>query len=124
MSQNIVISSFKFVLVEIIGEVLYFPIWWYTKGAQKFFLFFWQKIVATQRGLGVGIWLVNLFTPMYGQADWPGRLISFFVRLFQIIVRFLALVIWTLFMIIIFLFWLMLPLLVAYQIYYVVINFS
>ncbi|MEK7072199.1 MAG: hypothetical protein AAB969_01370 [Patescibacteria group bacterium] len=124
MSRNLVISSLKFVLVEIIGEILYFPIWWYTKGAKKFFLFFWQKVVVTQRGLGVGVWLANLFRPMYGQTDWQGQIISFIIRIFQIIVRSIVLIIWTLVLILAFLFWLLLPLLVAYQIYQVVINFS
>ena len=123
MAQNIMTTSIKLVLVEIIGDILYFPIWWYTRGARKFLLFFWQKIVFAQRSLGVGVWLANLFKPMYGQNDLSGQIISFFVRMFQIIVRFIALVIWSLILFLAFLFWLLLPLLTAYQIYQVLINF-
>jgi len=31
--------------------------------------------------VGLRVWLKNLFAPMFGQTDWQGRLISFFMRL-------------------------------------------
>lgn len=122
MSQSLVINSIKFVAIELIGDILYFPIWWYSRGAKKFFIFFWQKIVSMQSGLGVSVWLTNIFTPMYGQADLAGRIISFFIRLFQVVIRFIILIIGSLVLTITFVIWLLLPVIVAYQIYRIAIN--
>lgn len=40
--------------------------------------------------LGVLLWLRNLFVPMFGQHDWQGRLVSFLIRLVQLIARGIA----------------------------------
>jgi len=121
-NQGLVLSSIKFVTIEIIGDILYFPIWWYTRGAKKSFLFFWNEIVATQKGLGVGIWIKNLFRPMFAQADWQGKIISFLMRVAQIIIRSIALVFWTVILLVAFFAWLVLPIFIIYQIYQVLIN--
>lgn len=117
MTQNVALSLIRFIVIELIGDIAYFPIWWYSRGAKKFFLFFWSKIVVNQKRLGVGIWLTNLFTPMYGQADFQGKIISFFVRFFQIIIRSIILIVWTAILLVVFILWLLLPLIIAYQLY-------
>jgi len=61
------------------------------------------------RELGLTIWIKNIFRPMFGQYDWQGRIISFFVRVFQIIVRFVIFLFWILFSIIIFFLWILIP---------------
>ncbi len=86
MAENFFISSGK-VLAQVVGEILYFPIWWYSVGFfrhLKAVFNFWRN---QEKALGFSIWLKNLFVPMYGQYDWLGRLISFCVRLVQIIFR-------------------------------------
>jgi hypothetical protein len=45
--------------------------------------------------LGLGVWLSNLFVPMYGTTDLAGRLIIFLVRFFMVLLRGLYLMIWT-----------------------------
>jgi len=124
MTQNIFLSLIKFTAIDLIGELLYFPIWWYSVGAKKFALFFLQQAVSAQRRLGVGVWASNLFKPMYAQADWQGKLISFIIRIFQIIIRIIALVIWLVLLLIAFIIWLLAPLLIIYQIYRVLINLA
>ena len=49
-SQHLVISSTRFLLLDIIGDVLVFPVWWYTKGLadvamrmSQAFLDFWMS---------------------------------------------------------------------------------
>lgn len=77
-------------LRRLLGEILYFPIYWYGPG----FLVFiksWTNIVSGwQQALGFSVWLKNIFTPMYGQRDFAGRLISFIMRFVQIIFRGIA----------------------------------
>ena len=106
----------KFVGVELIGDALYWPLWWYTEGLLNAGRFCLNEIVVQAERLGLTIWVANIFTPMFGQYDLEGRLISFFMRLVQIIIRGIALLVWAVVMLGLFLGWLLLPLLIAYQI--------
>lgn len=94
-------------------DIVYFPIWWYTKGL----VFFANKVLnlfrAGNENLAPGVWLKNIFVPMYGQYDWQGRLISFLVRLVQIIFRVIALLVWVLICLVILAVWFVFPLLVT-----------
>lgn len=116
MASNIAYTSLQYVLVELIGDILYWPIWWYSKGLIKTALFCLDQIKDQEQRLGISIWLKNLFTPMFGQYDIEGRLISFFARLIQIIFRVFLLIIWVVIMLILFLIWLVLPIFIVYQI--------
>ncbi|HOX96861.1 MAG TPA: hypothetical protein PL066_00695 [bacterium] len=70
-------------------DLLYFPIWWYTRGFVRFAKAFGNSLRYKWQELGVGVWIKNLFVPMFGVHDISGRLISFFMRLVNIIGRFL-----------------------------------
>ena len=45
--------------------------------------------------LAIGVWTKNIFVPMFGMHDWQSRIISFFMRVVQIIGRSIALCILT-----------------------------
>lgn len=97
------------VAVQVVWEFLYFPLWWYTIGFGRFFkgiLNFWRN---KQAALGFWVWLKNIFVPMYGQHDFAGRAISFFIRVIQIIYRGVAMIFWLLIGLVIALLWLLLP---------------
>lgn len=82
------------IIIKKLGEIIFFPIWWYSLGFVGFIkkeVKFWLN---QEKALGFSIWLKNIFVPMYGQADWAGRLISFFIRLVQIIARGILLLFW------------------------------
>lgn len=68
--------------------------------------------------LAPGLWLANLFVPMFGQYDFQGWLVSFFMRLVQIIARAFALALWLGVCLAFFFVWLALPVLVFYGIFY------
>lgn len=53
--------------------------------------------VYTSRQLAVGVWVKNLFVPMFGLHDWQSRLISVFMRALQILIRGFAMVLWVAF---------------------------
>lgn len=103
---------------EFIGEILYFPLWWYTGGLFKLLNGLKNFITNRAKELTIAVWLKNLFTPMYGQYDWQGRLISFFIRFFQIIFRGIILFIWTVIALAVLLLWLVWPVVVLYEIVY------
>ena len=98
-------------IVQIIGKILYFPVWWYTVGLSRFVRNAWQFLRNREKSLSLLVWAKNLFVPMYGQRDWAGRLISFLVRIVQIIARGLAVFFWLMFIILVILLWLIVPIL-------------
>jgi hypothetical protein len=104
------------VIIDFIKDILYFPLWWYSAGTAEAFLFALNKIHNGARQLGLKVWVANLFRPMFGQYDITGRIISFFIRLVQIIVRSIMMVVWIALMLILFLIWLALPPFIIYQI--------
>jgi hypothetical protein len=109
MAQKVTGSLARDILLETVREILYFPAWWYTVGLGKAANFSWHRVKNMEIRLGVGIWIKNLFTPMFGQRDIAGKMISFFIRVFQIIFRSIALVLWSAVMAALFLFWVALP---------------
>ena len=109
-------STARFIGVDLIGDVLYYPVWWYTKGLINTARACVRSVAAQEERLGVSIWISNIFTPMFGQYDWEGRLISFFARVVQIIVRGVALLVWAVLILGLVIVWLLLPLLIVYEI--------
>lgn len=115
MTNNFVFYGTK-ILTELARDIVFFPLWWYTKGLVK--MFGWAKRFLDDRlkALALLVWIKNIHRPMYGQYDWQGVLISFFMRLIQIIVRSIAMLFWLIFVVIVLLFWVALPLAVAYEV--------
>lgn len=113
--SSIIFDSGK-ILTEFIFELLYFPIWWYSRGLLKMLL--WSKNFLSRKikSTGLLIWLKNIFTPMYGQNDWAGILISFITRILQIIFRSLAMLFWIIWSIGIIALWLIFPIIVILEI--------
>jgi hypothetical protein len=76
---------------EVVGEVIRFPVWWYSAGLVhtiKTLFGVWRNYA---RRLAVGVWARNILVPMYGQYNFQGRLISVFIRSVQIFIRSLLL---------------------------------
>jgi hypothetical protein len=103
--------------IEALLDVFYFPIWWYTGGVWRALQFCFDMLKEGNDNFAPGLWLHNIFVPMYGQHDWQGRIISFFMRLAQVFARTVALFIWFIVCVIFFLIWLALPLIVVMGIF-------
>ena len=111
-------SNFIKIFIDIILDIIYFPFWWYSAG-----FWFALKKVATflsnqQKSLGIFIWLKNIFVPMYGQRNLSGFLISFFMRIIQIIFRSLIMIFYLLLSLVYLIIWLGLPIAVVWEIVY------
>ena len=100
---------FQRLLGEALLDVLYFPLWWYSGGLKHAGVKCWQWMKIGNRTLAPGLWLGNIFVPMFGQTDWQGKIISFFMRCVQIIARAVALVVWSALSVACWLIWLLLP---------------
>jgi len=108
-------SLTRYILIELIGDLLYWPVWWYSRGLRKVAEFCWQSIAGKQRELGIAIWIKNIFVPMFGQYDWEGRLISFFARLVIICSRSVVWIFWSLLVSTVLVGWILLPFAIYYQ---------
>lgn len=104
--------------LEFFLDFLYAPIWWYTKGLVRAAKFSARLVAQGNLQFAPGIWLQNIFVPMFGQYDWQGRLVSFFVRLANVIIRSLLLIIWVMFSIILLVLWIFIPVFVVYTLIY------
>jgi len=113
--ENLATRSIKFIFKDIIFDILSWPVWWYTAGALSALKKTGRVISQGNQELSLSIWAKNIFTPMFGQYDWQGR-ISFFMRLFQLIFRSIIFILWIIFAFIGFIFWLVLPLVIIYEI--------
>ncbi|MDO8425306.1 MAG: hypothetical protein Q7T01_02215 [bacterium] len=80
-------------------EMVTIPAWWYTRGLMLVLRWFWRSVRRWEQSVGLGLWARNLLVPMYGQTDWQGRLISFFMRLAVLAVRMVQVIVGTLFMV-------------------------
>lgn len=109
-------SIFPKLVVQFFIDIFYFPVWWYSLGTKHAFLTCTSLIAEANSNLAPGLWLKNIFVPMFGQTDWQGRITSFFMRLANVIGRSIGLLIWSIVVWILFLAWLVLPAFVAFEI--------
>ena len=101
--------------LELILDIIYFPLWWYTGGVKHAIKYCYGVLQSGNMVLSPMLWLKNIFVPMYGQSDFQGRLVSFFMRLVNFIGRSIALFFWLLVVIFIFLLWLAFPVFVVWM---------
>ena len=80
----------KFVIFDLLGSIVWFPIWWYTTGFRRLFHWAMMSLSYRAKSYGFSIWIRNFFVPMYGQRDIAGRLISVGMRFFVLIGRAIA----------------------------------
>jgi hypothetical protein len=106
---------FQRIFIEAIFDAVYFPVWWYTGGAKHALIWCFGVFISGNAALAPGLWLKNIFVPMFGQYDIHGRIISFFMRLFQVIGRGIALVVWLAVCLALFAAWLVLPAVVVFD---------
>ena len=113
LSYYIIISIFDF-----LKEILYFPIWWYTKGSLNIIKFLFNFLKNIGKYFALCTWIKNIFKPMYSQYDIAGLIISFFIRSFQIIFRSVVMLFLFILSCGVFLIWLAIPVIVGTGIFY------
>jgi len=96
---------------EFIFDILFFPFWWYGAGLLRVVIWAQQMIARVNQQFAPGLWIKNLFVPMFGQTDRQGRLMSIFMRFANFVGRSIALFIWTVLVIGLVLLWVILPIL-------------
>lgn len=110
------------IIISLLWEIVFFPVWWYSVGFFRFFGNVRLFLRGQERSLGFLVWAKNIFVPMYGQHDFAGRLISFFMRLIQIIARGFVLLIWTIICLAVLIFWLILPIFLTLALFFQILK--
>ena len=125
MSNNIVVATIKYIFVEILWDIVYFPIWWYTKGLARVGRYCAESIqVYVKRRLALGVWMSSMFKPMYGDTTAEGRIISGFMRVIVLIWKLILLALWLIALAVFFIAWIVVPVLVVYYVLYQVFDVS
>ena len=96
-------------------HIFYFPIWWYTGGIKHAGSYCVNLLRTGSDYLAPGLWLRNIFVPMFGQSDWQGRIVSILMRVVNIIARGFGLLIWIVIVSVIFALWVIWPIFVVYM---------
>ncbi|MDD5040627.1 MAG: hypothetical protein PHY34_05795 [Patescibacteria group bacterium] len=119
MSNNVLVQTLKYIAVEILWDIVYFPIWWYTKGFVRIYRYCSESAnFHLHRRVALGIWLRSMFKPMYGDYTKEGRIISFFMRCVVLVWKLLSTVLWFLVLFLLICAWVILPLVIIYYILY------
>ncbi len=114
--MNLFTAGLKFIFIDLIGDFLYWPIWWYTSGLKSRLLAAAEQIKLTWRALGLGLWLKSMFKPMYADKSFTGRAISLVMRFIILWWKLLWMAIWLVIIIILLLLWVAAPIIVVYMI--------
>lgn len=99
----------RLLFVDFLGSFAWFPFWWYTIGFRRFAFWCRLQLQYRMRQYSFRVWMRNFFVPMYGQYDWTGRLVSFFMRGVVLIGRGIAFFIEAVVYLFALLIWLFLP---------------
>jgi len=111
-----IIEILKILVIDIIGEIIYFPLWWYSSGLYRTGVFCLKGIKKQWENMGMAIHFKFLFKPMYAQRDFAGRMISFFARLIQLVFKLVSFLVIILLFLLVFSLWIVLPIIVLWQI--------
>lgn len=121
MAENLVFKTTKYMFKELVWDVIYFPVWWYTKGLKKAGVFFMNEVSDWANRLSLKILFKNMLKPMYGDYSRSGRVISFFMRIIVFGFKLILMVIWLSVLSVLFLVWIFLPIFIVYMI---ILNFT
>jgi hypothetical protein len=114
--MNLLFEPIRFVLKDIVWSIVYFPIWWYTAGALNVLKQIGTEVGGFVRAYNLRILLRFMFTPMYGQNDIAGRLISLYVRMGHFLILSVYSVLYISILLLLFAIWITLPIVILYNV--------
>ncbi len=113
-----VVGVVRFLIIDFVGSVLYFPVWWYTVGLAHVARLVGRQVHGLTQALNLRILFQFLLKPMFGQYDIWGRIISFGVRIVHFILLFIFTLVMTVVMSLLCVLWVLLPVFVLWSILY------
>ncbi len=114
MDKNFTKRILNIILMDFfVYGILYFPVWWYSRGLYKALLKCLKIFSDSWESLGLSIHIRYLLKPMYGQRDITGILISFFMRIIMLIFKVISIIFVFIFCTILFMLWAFLPVIIV-----------
>lgn len=113
MAKSTNMRALVFVFRELLGEVLYFPVWWYSHGLAATSRTLLSRWFGFSNRLSIPILARTMGRPMYGDYTRSGRIISFFFRLLLLTTRLIIFGIWTVVLFLSLLVWIVTPIISA-----------
>lgn len=117
-SDMMIFGVIRFLIIDFVWNVLYFPVWWYTTGLAHVGRLVVRQVHGLAQALNLRILFQFLFKPMFGQYDIWGRIISFYVRIVHFVVLLIFTLVSTILLSLLCLLWVLLPLVVIWSILY------
>jgi hypothetical protein len=111
-------ETIRFLIVDTIVSIVWFPVWWYTTGTMKVLRMIGREVSSLAQTLNLRVLWKFLFKPMFGQTDIASRIISFCVRIVHFCVLTVFSVIVTLGLLLLLIIWLLLPPFILYNIWF------
>ena len=124
MQENVIVRALRYIGLEFVWGILYFPVWWYTTGTKRMLFFIGREMRTLAQSLNLKILFKSLFKPMFGDYSREGRIISIFVRFFHLLFLALAQLVFTIVLICLLVVWLVFPVIVVYFIFFQFSNLS
>ena len=109
MPRSLAHRATTYVIRDLIGDVLYFPVWWYSAGVRLAVRRMERQWLTLFDRLGLKYLLLNMGRPMYGDYTRSGKIISFFFRLILVGWSFFLMAVWSVAVLAVFLVWLAAP---------------
>ncbi len=113
---NLFLSSLRFIFIDLIGDFLYWPVWWYTVGFKERVIWYLGEIKKTWTSMALPLWLKSMFKPMYADRTFMGRAISLVMRILILIWKLIWFCLWLLIISLVLILWLIAPLFTLYMI--------
>jgi len=114
-NRSIVLAVARYLLLDLVGDLLYWPIWWYTVGLKSMLVKRRQALWEMSEILALRLLVLNIFQPMYAQYDREGRIISFFIRIIILLFRGIIFLFFVLLQIVILIVWIVLPVIIVWR---------
>jgi len=99
-----------------IKNIFYFPVWWYSRGLKNRVIDVTQGIRGLARSLALKIMFTHLFSPMFGETSFSGRVISFVMRCLILVWRTFLFILGAAAWLLLLAIWVGLPVLIVWQI--------
>ncbi len=120
MTKNYFLYAPK-IIIDFIINILYFIPWWYSKGLVEIVKKSRKFLTRKEEELAIFIWLKNIHKPLYDRYSWQSTIKSVIIRVGQILLRLAILLFWIFLVVFKVVLYLILPILVLWQIIYQII---
>ncbi|MBI3963796.1 MAG: hypothetical protein HY341_02240 [Candidatus Kerfeldbacteria bacterium] len=122
VNDHVVTNALRFIAVDLVWEFLYLPIWWYTRGVMRMARYVRDQVADLVDSLGFLILVRNFTKPMFGDYTRSGKIISFFIRLIQIVIYAVIIAVWCVVLAIVFVGWLLVLPFAVYNVVYQLVG--